>query len=121
METNCLVCPLLVPGSYAVLLYCVLDFSFHHTDDNTAAGFLIQDVSNFSVLHFFFSFFFNNHDENCSCLRQCVTFFFVVFRFRRTFYKTLKEEIQEVEAEHVSAESFTFLFFCELHRNLNWL
>ena len=78
METNCLVCPLLVPGSYAVLLYCVLDFSFHHTDDNTAAGFLIQDVSNFSVLHFFFSFFFNNHDENCSCLRQCVTFFFLL-------------------------------------------
>ena len=59
METNCLVCPLLVPGSYAVLLYCVLDFSFHHTDDNTAAGFLIQDVSNFSVLLFFFSFFFS--------------------------------------------------------------
>lgn len=79
METNCLVCPLLVPGSYAVLLYCVLDFSFHHTDDNTAAGFLIQDVSNFSVLHFFFfSFFFNNHDENCSCLRQCVTFFLLL-------------------------------------------
>ena len=59
METNCLVCPLLVPGSYAVLLYCVLDFSFHHTDDNTAAGFLIQDVSNFSVLHFFFLLFFS--------------------------------------------------------------
>ena len=48
-------------------------------------------------------------------------FFVVVFRFRRTFYKTLKEEIQEVEAKHVSAESFTYLFFFELHKNLNWL
>ena len=61
VETNCLVSNgclmsihyLLVPGSYAVLLYRILDFSVYHTDDNTAAGLLVQNVSNF--LFFFFS------------------------------------------------------------------
>ena len=47
-------------------------------------------------------------------LKGNVDIYFVFFRFKRTFFKTLMQDIQEVEAEHVSSPSLLLHLPCSL-------
>ena len=103
-----LTCDHLFPlvGPHAVLVRRVLDFSFHHTDDNSSLGLPLQNVSGSFLCRFLVVFIFTisvltGHSN--LFLNYFINVYFVFFRFRRTFYKTLKEQIQEVEVEHVSS------------------
>ena len=103
-----LTCDHLFPlvGPHAVLVRRVLDFSFHHTDYNSSLGLPLQNVSGSFLCRFLVVFIFTisvltGHSN--LFLNYFINVYFVFFRFRRTFYKTLKEQIQEVEVEHVSS------------------
>lgn len=86
----------MLSGPHVVLFFRVLDFALHHTIYYSSGGLSVQSVSQEFLCQRLCERLKKNEKESLN-----KTFYFVL-RLRRTFYKTLKEEIQEVEAAHVS-------------------